>query len=243
MPSITRAERRRGKVPSGAARPASRERPVIVPIASKKLVKTRVKTSMRAASTPMRPNEPTRSTWPTSDRSGRLTSCDGRVGTLSPHPPALPSALAPRPRNASTITAMTVPETSPISSAALTLRTISTAVMTRVSTNRAVGIVAIDPPTPRPTGGELRPVEVTRPLSTKPMKAMNRPMPTVIAVLRASGTASKIIRRSPVTASSTMMSPLMTTRPIASGQVTPPTIPTARNELMPSPPRTRTADG
>ena len=61
---------------------------------------------------------------------------------------------------------------------------------------------------------------VTKPASTKPMKAMNRPMPTVIAVFSWIGTALKIIRRRPVAASSTMMRPLMTTRPIASGQVT-----------------------
>ena len=41
--------------------------------------------------------------------------------------------------------------------------------------------------------------------------------------------------RRPVAASRTMMSPLMTTMPIASGQVTWPTTLNARNELMPSP--------
>ncbi len=67
------------------------------------------------------------------------------------------------------------------------------------------------------------------------MKAMNRPMPTVIASFSWIGTALKIMRRSPVAASSTMMRPLMTTSPIASGHVTWPTTDTARNELMPSP--------
>jgi hypothetical protein len=49
------------------------------------------------------------------------------------------------------------------------------------------------------------------------------------------GTASKINVRRPVAASTTMMMPLITTRPIASGQVTEPTTVVARNELMPSP--------
>ncbi len=83
--------------------------------------------------------------------------------------------------------------------------------------------MAIEPSMPRPTGGEAAPVAVTKPALTKPMKAMNRPMPTVMAIFSCTGTASKIRRRRPVAASSTMMRPLMTTRPIASGQVTWPT--------------------
>ena len=102
-------------------------------------------------------------------------------------------------------------------------------------TKMSVGTVATEPLTPRPTGGEPVPVEVTKPASTKPMKAMNRPMPTVIASFSWMGTALKIMRRRPVAASSTMMRPLMTTRPMASGQVTCPTTATARNELMPRP--------
>ena len=48
------------------------------------------------------------------------------------------------------------------------------------------------------------------------MKAMNRPMPTVIAIFSSIGTASKMSRRRFVAESSTMMRPLMTTRPMAS---------------------------
>jgi hypothetical protein len=64
---------------------------------------------------------------------------------------------------------------------------------------------------------------------------MKRPMPTVIAIFSWMGTASKMSRRRLVADSSTMMRPLMTTRPIASGQLTCPTTLTARNELIPSP--------
>ena len=56
----------RGKSPFSSASPASFERPVMVPIASKKFVNTRVKTSMRAASTPMRSNA-AEANWPMRD--------------------------------------------------------------------------------------------------------------------------------------------------------------------------------
>ena len=91
------------------------------------------------------------------------------------------------------------------------------------------------PPVPSPTGGEGSPVDEMKPASTSPMNRMNSPMPAVIASLSCMGTASKTSLRSPVTASSTMMAPLITTRPIASGQLRVPTTVVARNELMPRP--------
>ena len=60
-------------------------------------------------------------------------------------------------------------------------------------------------------------------------------MPAVIASLSCIGTASKTSLRSPVAARITMMRPLMTTSPIASGQVSEPTRVVATNELMPRP--------
>ena len=93
----------------------------------------------------------------------------------------------------------------------------------------------MDPPSPSCTGGAAMPLERTKPESTRPMNAMNRPMPTVMAVFSGAGTALKIISRRLVADSSTMMRPLMTTSPMASAQVTWPTTLTARNELMPSP--------
>ena len=84
-------------------------------------------------------------------------------------------------------------------------------------------MVPTEPPMPRPTGGELKPVEVTKPASTSPMKAMNRPMPTVIAIFSWIGTASKMSTRRLVAERITMMTPLMSTRPIASDQVRSPT--------------------
>jgi hypothetical protein len=111
------------------------------------------------------------------------------------------------------------------------------AVTSRVNTKTTVGTVLMDPmpPWPRPTGGDGFPVEPMKPASTSPMKRMNSPMPAVMASLSGIGTASKTIRRRPVTASSTMINPSMTTKPIASDQLTEPTTVVARKELMPSP--------
>lgn len=83
--------------------------------------------------------------------------------------------------------------------------------------------------------GEGNPVDWMKPESTSPMNKMNRPMPAVIASFSCIGTASKTIRRNPVAASTTMISPLITTRPMASGQLRVPTTVVARKELMPSP--------
>ena len=118
-----------------------------------------------------------------------------------------------------------------------TRRTTRMPVSSSVNTKTTVGTVLIEPmpPVPRPTGGDGRPVEPMNPASTSPMNRMNSPMPAVIASLSSIGTASKTILRSPVTARSTMIRPLMTTRPIASGQVSEPTTVVARKELMPSP--------
>ena len=102
-----------------------------------------------------------------------------------------------------------------------------------VITKITVGMVATEPKTPRPTGGDW--LAVTKPEFTKPMKAMKRPIPTVIASFSSIGTASKIMRRRPVAARITMSTPLITTSAIASGQVTWPTTVNARNALMPRP--------
>ena len=59
----------------------------------------------------------------------------------------------------------------------------------------------------------------TKPASTRPMNAMNRPMPTLIAVFSSSGTARNTAVRKPVSTSTRMIRPSRTTMPIASGQV------------------------
>ncbi len=61
-------------------------------------------------------------------------------------------------------------------------------------------------------------MRVTNPASTKPMKAMKRPMPTLIACLRACGMACMIASRRPVATSTQISRPSSTMRPIASSQ-------------------------
>ena len=97
-----------------------------------------------------------------------------------------------------------------------------------------VGTELMEPLSPSCTGGPAV-VARTKPESTKPMNAMNRPMPTVMAAFSSLGTARKMAVRAPVTPKSTIRMPLMTTRPMASGHVTSLITETARKELMPSP--------
>ena len=158
------------------------------------------------------------------------------MGTESFHPPGL-STAEPRCQTASTITAITVPATRPMRMPPRTFRATRIPVASRVRTNTRVGTVVMDPlpPPPNPTGGEGTPVDEMNPASTSPMNRMNSPMPAVIAIFSCIGTASNTRRRNPDTASATMIRPLTTTRPMASGQVNVPTTEVARNELMPRP--------
>ena len=67
---------------------------------------------------------------------------------------------------------------------------------------------------PMPTGtGELAAsgTRRTKPASTKPMKARNSPIPTLMACLRGSGTASNTAWRNPVSTRTVITSPSITT--------------------------------
>ena len=89
------AERSRGKSPFASATPASFDRPVIVPMASKKLVKTRVKTSISTARKPMRSKlAEAHGTWPRRLRSGTATA-PGIRGTDRPQPPGFCATARP----------------------------------------------------------------------------------------------------------------------------------------------------
>ena len=233
-PSTISADLIRGKSPFSSARPASFARPVMVPMASKKFEKTRVNTSMSRVTKPTLAKSNEKSTAPTRLRSGTLTGDPVSAGIVRPQPPGW-STAEPRCQMASAMTASTVPTTRPMSMPPLSLSATSTDVRISVMTNSRVGTDATEPPIPSPTGGEFEPVAVTKPELMNPMKAMNRPIPTVIASFSSTGTASKIILRRPVAASSTMITPLMTTRAIASGQVTSWMTLNARNALIPRP--------
>jgi hypothetical protein len=64
---------------------------------------------------------------------------------------------------------------------------------------------------------------------------MNRPIPTEMAVLSEVGTAWKTAVRKPVSTSTRMMMPSITTRPMASAQVIWLAMAKATNALSPSP--------
>lgn len=184
----------------------------------------------------MRPKLPKRLKSPISERSGSANGDPDKVGTDRLHPPGI-STADPRCQIASTTTATAVPATSPMRMPPRTRRATRMPVTKSVNTKMTVGMVLMSPapPMPRPTGGDGVPVDPTKPASTNPMNSMNNPMPAVIAIFSWIGTASKTSLRNPVAASATMMSPLMTTSPIASGQVSESTKVVATKELSPSP--------
>ena len=215
----------------------------MVPMASKKFASTSVNTSREAASTPTRENAPRRSTAPSRDRSGRPPTESGSVGTDRDQPFGFGSPFstdAPDFVSASMTTAMMVLITMPMNSPPRTLRTTSPPQISRPRTKTRVGQVAIEPLIPRPTGTVVPAASGTRrtkPESTRPIMAMNRPIPTPIEAFKLAGIELKTASRKPVTARRTMMMPSMTTRPMASGQVSPSvaTKVTATRVLMPRP--------
>ena len=75
----------------------------------------------------------------------------------------------------------------------------------------------------------------TKPASTKPIRAMNRPMPTEMAIFSWAGTAWKTASRKPVSTSTRMTTPSITIRPIASAQVIWEAMEKATNAFRPRP--------
>ena len=103
--------------------------------------------------------------------------------------------------------------------APFTRLTIMAMIASRPTTKTSSGQPVRKPPTPSSTGtGPLAGLR-TKPASTRPMMVMNRPMPTLIAVLSCAGIARKTACRKPVSTSTMMMMPSSTTRPMASAQV------------------------
>ena len=105
-------------------------------------------------------------------------------------------------------------------------------------TKTSVGQPASSPPAPKPTGTgvlEASGLRRTTPASTSPMNAMNRPMPTLIAVFSPVGTAWNTALRKPVRTSTRMISPSMTTRPMASAQLICEAIENATKAFSPRP--------
>ena len=94
-------------------------------------------------------------------------------------------------------------------------RATNTVVSSRPTTNTSVGQPCKLPPTPNSTGTGPAAVRRTKPASTKPMSAMNRPMPTLMAVFSCAGMAWKTAVRKPVSTSRVMTTPSSTTSPMA----------------------------
>ena len=133
------------------------------------------------------------------------------------------------------ITAATVAPTMPIRIAPLIFRTINPLINSVPNTKTTVGQPTRFPLTPRPTGTGPPAVRRTKPASTKPIRAMKRPIPTEIAILICAGTALKTATRKPVNTRTKMIRPSRTTRPIAAAHVIFDAMPTATKVLRPRP--------
>ena len=105
-------------------------------------------------------------------------------------------------------------------------------VTNRPNTNVKIGQPASSPNTPKVISGT--PGRVI-PASTKPISAMNKPMPAPIEYFSASGTAWNTAVRNPVRTKSKTITPSITTRPNACGQVMNGARPKAKNPLSPRP--------
>ncbi len=97
-------------------------------------------------------------------------------------------------------------------------RAISHAVSTKPMRKTAIGSPRN---VPSPTGSGPAAGFTTKPEVKKPMKAMKRPMPTLIARLSAIGTASISASRKRVSTSTVMTRPSRKTTVIACGHVSP----------------------
>ena len=111
-----------------------------------------------------------------------------------------------------------VVSTMPSSSAPRTRRAISQAVSTKPTRNTAIGSPCSGP---SPTGSGPALGFTTKPAVKKPMNAMKSPMPTLIARLSPSGTASSMAWRKRVSTSSVITTPSRKTIVIACGHVSP----------------------
>ena len=123
----------------------------------------------------------------------------------------------------------------PINSAPLTFLTINVIIKNRPNAKIMIGQPTSVPLSPRVTGTGPDPVRRTKPASTRPISAMNKPIPTETAIFSCAGTARKTAVLNPVRTNTVMMSPSRTTRPIASAQDILDAIPTATKVFNPSP--------
>ena len=118
--------------------------------------------------------------------------------------------------------ANSVPPAIPISSPPLIRRATSVAVIANATTNvRIRSVVRSAAICSGGTGGAGTSVRVTMPAFTKPIRAMNRPIPIPMARFRSSGIAFMIATRRPVRTRIEITTPSITITPIACGHVSP----------------------
>ena len=196
---------------------------VTVPTVSKKSESRRVKTNRTAETNEIWLNDPKRLNWPKSEKSGVEAIESGSAGMLSPQPFGLLSVgemkLGPILNALSRMIARMVAPTIPMRIAPLVFRTIKVTMRMRPKMKTTIGHPTRFPPSPSCTGTGPVPVRRTKPESTRPIKAMKRPIPTEIAYLSCCGTALKTAVLKPVRTRTVMIKPSRTTRPIASAHV------------------------
>src|SRR6266496_3944340 len=217
-PSTSRTSWMRGSVPSLRSRPASDARPIVVPITSKKSDSTSENTTIKAEMIPAAEKPPNSEKSPNTPKSGAPKCLPENVGTLSAHASGLTtlpvaSVCEPMSSAASRMTASTVAATMPIRIAPLILRAYSTPMSSRPTTNTNVSHPLRWPSMPMSTG--VPAPRRTKPASTRPISAMNRPIPAAIALLSSAGMARNTATRNPVSTRNVMTAPSSTTRPIA----------------------------
>ena len=229
-----------GTLPSRSTKPASCPIAVIVPMVSKKSASRRLNTIRSADTAEILLNEPNRLKCPSNPKSGVAATESGIAGTLRPQPfgftlPVAPSKLGPILNDDSITIATIVDTTIPIRSAALIFLTIRPIISSRPKPKTIIGQPTNVPPSPKVTGTGPEPVRRTKPASTKPINAMNSPIPTEIATLSCVGTALNTATRNPVSTRTVMIKPSRTTKPMASAHVICDAIPTATKVFKPSP--------
>lgn len=149
-----------------------------------------------------------------SPKSGVSTILSGTLGVVRPQ--LLMSATA------SMTIATTVMVTMLMRIAPFTLRASSAMVSRTPRQKTRTGQPVRRPTAPSCTGTvvwAMSGIRLTNPASTKPMKAMNRPMPTPMACLSCCGIAFMIASRRPVSTRTQIRTPSRTTRPMASSQL------------------------
>ena len=194
-----------------------------VPTVSKKSDSNSVKTKRIAATAEILLKDPSRLNEPSNEKSGVAINFSGSAGTFSPQPFGLTlsgaTKFGPILNALSIMIANTVALTIPISSAPLVFLTIRATIRSKPITKTTIGQPTRLPPSPSCTGTGPVPVRRTNPASTRPMSAINNPIPTEIAYLSCCGTALKTAWRKPVKTKTVMIKPSNTTSPIASAQV------------------------